>query len=65
MNWYFLLSDEDIPAPETCLCEKCFKGEEAKEYAREMASQSDDVDPDGEFRKYVPNGNQVCCFCDQ
>ena len=63
MNFYCLLTDDGLPSTETCLCDTCYQFEENKSYAKEMASQSDDTDPDGDFVEHEPDGDEVCCIC--
>jgi uncharacterized membrane protein len=63
--FYALKSDSRLIAKETVLCENCYKSEENRLYAREMASQNYDVDTNGTFALYgdlciIP---VVCCAC--
>lgn len=61
---FALLTNEGIPAEETILCEVCYKSYENRQYSREQASQSDDVDPEQEFEELAETFNVVeCCIC--
>ena len=58
-----LVNDQGTAAAETGLCEKCYDTPSNQSYAREMASQSDDVDPDGDFVDCSENDAVGCCIC--
>ena len=63
MSYHALLTCVGIPALETVLCGKCFADRQNQAYAREMASQSDDTDPAGEF-VLCDTCAVNCCVCD-
>lgn len=65
MKMHALVSDQGTAAIEAALCENCFKEEANKKYAREMASQSDDVNPEGNFVDCSENDALKCCVCDE
>jgi hypothetical protein len=58
-----LVTDQGTAAAETFLCEECFKLEENLCYAREMASQADDIDPQSTFVDCSENDAAGCCIC--
>ena len=58
-----LVSDQGTAAGETGLCEVCYKDTANQGYAREMASQSDDVDPKSNFIDCSGNDAMECCIC--
>ncbi|HUU88688.1 MAG TPA: hypothetical protein VMX17_13185 [Candidatus Glassbacteria bacterium] len=58
-----LLTDQGTAASETGLCDKCYLDSANQGYAREMASQSDDVDPTRDFVDCSGNGAVECCIC--
>ena len=59
-----LVTDQGTAAAETGLCEKCYTDYANQGYAREMASQSDDVDRDGKFVDCSENDAVSCCICE-
>lgn len=58
-----LVTDQGTAAAETGLCEKCYRDSANQGYAREMASQSDDVDPNSDFVDCSGNDAVECCIC--
>lgn len=58
-----LITDRGTAAAETFLCDICFKDAANQGYAREMASQSDDVKPTSDFVDCTDNDAAGCCIC--
>ncbi len=58
-----LVTNQGTATPETGLCKQCFLKSENQAYAREMASQTDDIDPKGEFIDCSGNKSITCCIC--
>lgn len=58
-----LVTDQGTAAQEAALCDECFKDEANQAYAREQASQSDDVNADSEFVDCTGNDALSCCIC--
>jgi hypothetical protein len=60
---FALVTDQETAAAETALCGDCFQQPENQGYAREQASQSDDVDPNSDFQDCSQNDALECCIC--
>lgn len=58
-----LCTEQGIAAGETFLCNECYLDEANQAYAREMASQSDDVNPNSDFVDCSENHASNCCIC--
>ena len=58
-----LVTNQGTATPETTLCEVCYKQLENQTYAREMASQADDINPNSEFVDCTGNDAVECCIC--
>ena len=58
-----LRTDQGTAAHETGLCDNCYPAHANQCYAREMASQSDDVDPESEFVDCSENDAVSYCIC--
>ncbi len=58
-----LVTNQGTAAAETGLCNKCYELPENQAYAREMAAQSDDVDPNSDFVDCDFNDAVECCIC--
>ena len=58
-----LVTDQGIATSETALCESCYSDIANQNYAREMASRCDDIDPKGNFVDCTGNEAICCCIC--
>lgn len=58
-----LMSEQGTAASETSLCAECFPDPDNQAYAREMAAQSDDVNPESGFLDFSDNYALHCCIC--
>ncbi len=58
-----LVTDQGTAAYETGLCNNCYLASANQCYAREMASQSDDIDPKSKFVDCSENDAVSCCIC--
>ena len=58
-----LLTDQGTAAAETALCKNCYPDEANQGYAREMASQADDIDPESNFVDCTGNDALECIIC--
>ena len=64
-NMKALLTEDGVVAGETFLCGTCFYGPDGAQnqaYAREQASQSDDVNPESNFEDCTGHV-APCCIC--
>ena len=59
---YALLTDQRIPAVETGICDSCYSDDANKLYIREMAGQSDDIDPDSKFHDVSDTHSLLACM---
>ena len=59
-----LITNQGTAADETGLCDSCFVWQFNKQYAREMASRCDDIDPESEFVDCSENDAISCCICE-
>jgi hypothetical protein len=62
---FALEADEGNPCGESALCGICICDSANRAYAREMASQSDDTDPDKQFKDFSDNEMLECCICNE
>ena len=58
-----LVTNQGTATPETGLCKKCFNILANQNYAREMASGTDDIDSNGPFIDCSGNEAISCCIC--
>jgi len=58
-----LVTKQGTATTETALCNSCFLYDENTDYAREMASQTDDIDPASEFMNCNENDALNCIIC--
>jgi len=60
-----LLTEQGNIAYETALCNKCYRNKVNRDYARKMAAQSGDVNPQGKFTDCPKEADADCCICEQ
>ena len=58
-----LVTDQGTDAVETGLCSECYKDAGNQAYSREMASRSDDINPNSDFVDCSGNYAVECCIC--
>ena len=58
-----LVTDQRTAAAETALCNTCYKNGPNRSYAKEMASQSDDIPTPYKFIDANFNDALQCCIC--
>lgn len=58
-----LVSDQGTGTHETALCENCYKDEANQLYARNMACNADDIDPESDFVDCSGNDALDCVIC--
>ncbi|KKL56404.1 hypothetical protein LCGC14_2245740 [marine sediment metagenome] len=58
-----LVTNQGTATAETGLCKNCFDTLANQRYAREIASHTDDIDPDGSFVDCSENEAITCCVC--
>lgn len=63
MKFFALVSDQETAAAETALCGTCYNKKENRDYVREMASQSSDVNPESGFVDCSQNDALECSIC--
>lgn len=63
MRMKALCTEQGTAGHETALCEKCYLDKANQGYAREMASQSDDINPTNDFVDCTGNTALECCIC--
>lgn len=58
-----LVTDQGTATIETGLCTTCYPDAKNQAYAREMASRTDDINPDSNFIDCSQNEDINCCIC--
>lgn len=62
-NMKTLVTEQGTATPETALCEQCYLNKANQGYAREMASRTDDINPENKFVDCSENEAIECCIC--
>jgi len=62
-TFHCIPNDQGTGTYETCLCSECFEKPENIAYARDRASNTDDIDPFGKFEDCSQNDALECCIC--
>ena len=58
-----LVTEQGTATQETALCDLCYPKPENQGYAREMASRTDDINPESKFVDCSGNDALECCIC--